>query len=114
VQGEVLPQVSLLAALAIKAGCKGIVSSAKEVGELRRQLGASIALVTPGVRPAGASHGDQARVVTPEQAISSGSSHIVVGRPITGSPDPAAAARAIVEEISRGLRAVQSPSSAHS
>ena len=96
---DVLPQVSRLAALAIKSGCRGIVSSAKEVPELRRQLGGEIAIVTPGVRPAGASHGDQARVVTPAQAISAGASHIVVGRPITEAGDPAAAARAIVEEM---------------
>ncbi|HEX4486656.1 MAG TPA: orotidine-5'-phosphate decarboxylase [Terriglobales bacterium] len=96
---DVFAQVSRLATLAVKAGCKGIVSSAKEVAELRRQLGPDVALVTPGVRPAGASHGDQARVVTPAQAIASGASHIVVGRPITEAADPAAAARAIVEEM---------------
>jgi orotidine-5'-phosphate decarboxylase len=99
-------QVSALAGMAIEAGCGGIVSSAKEVKMLRRQLGNDVALVTPGVRPAGASHGDQARVVTPAQAIAEGASHIVVGRPITGAPDPAAAARAIVDE----LRGTQGPS----
>ena len=96
---DVTPQVLRLAQLAIDSGCKGIVSSAREVPELRRQLGDKIAIVTPGVRPAGASHGDQARVVTPAQAIAAGASHIVVGRPITASPNPSAAARAIVEEM---------------
>jgi orotidine-5'-phosphate decarboxylase len=99
VSAELPQQVSWLAALAVKSGCKGIVSSAKEVAELRRQLGCEVAIVTPGVRPAGASHGDQARVVTPAQAIAAGASHIVVGRPITEAADPAAAARAIVEEM---------------
>jgi orotidine-5'-phosphate decarboxylase len=97
--GDVVAQVSRLAALAVKSGCKGIVSSAKEVADLRRQLGPDVALVTPGVRPAGVSHGDQARVVTPAQAIAAGASHIVVGRPITEAADPAAAARAIAEEM---------------
>jgi orotidine-5'-phosphate decarboxylase len=99
VPGEVPQQVSRLAALAVKSGCKGIVSSAKEVAELRRQLGGDVVIVTPGVRPAGASHGDQARVVTPAQAIAAGASHIVVGRPITEAADPAAAAKAIVKEL---------------
>jgi orotidine-5'-phosphate decarboxylase len=99
VPGEVPQQVSRLAALAVKSGCKGIVSSAKEVAELRRQLRGDVVIVTPGVRPAGASHGDQARVVTPAQAIAAGASHIVVGRPITEAADPAAAAKAIVKEL---------------
>ena len=69
------------------------------MSDLRRDLGDEIAIVTPGVRPAGASHGDQARVVTPAQAIAAGASHIVIGRPITEAPNPSAAARAIVEEM---------------
>jgi orotidine-5'-phosphate decarboxylase len=96
---DMTPQVVRLARLAIDSGCQGIVSSAREVPELRRQLGEAIAIVTPGVRPAGASHGDQARVVTPAQAIATGASHIVVGRAITQAPNPSAAARAIVEEM---------------
>ena len=98
--GDVLSQVSRLASLAVQSGCRGIVSSAREVAELRRLLGGETAIVTPGIRPAGASHGDQARVVTPAQAIAAGASHIVIGRPITEAGDPAAAARAIAEEIS--------------
>jgi orotidine-5'-phosphate decarboxylase len=96
---DILSQVSRLATLAVRSGCKGIVCSAKEVSLLRRELGGEVALVTPGVRPAGASHGDQARVVTPAQAIRDGASHIVVGRPITEAADPAAAARAIMDEM---------------
>jgi orotidine-5'-phosphate decarboxylase len=75
------------------------VTSAQEAAEVRRELGAGFAIVTPGVRPAGSDAGDQARVVTPAQAIAAGATHIVVGRPITAALDPAAAARAIVEEM---------------
>jgi len=92
-------QVLRLASLALSAGCKGIVSSAREAPALRRSLGAEFALVTPGVRPAGGDAQDQARVVTPAQAIAAGASHIVVGRPITGAVDPAAAAEAILSEL---------------
>jgi orotidine-5'-phosphate decarboxylase len=99
VQGDVLDAVLRLATLAIYSGCNGVVSSAREASELRKQLGKKFALVTPGVRPAGGAHADQLRVVTPAQAIAAGASHIVVGRPITGAADPAAEARAILEEI---------------
>jgi orotidine-5'-phosphate decarboxylase len=62
-------------------------------------LGNEFAIVTPGVRPAGSSVGDQKRVVTPAEAIAAGASHIVVGRPITDADDPAAAARAILGQM---------------
>ena len=99
VSGTVLSQVLRLGALARKAGCGGLVASAKEAAELRRELGEGFAIVTPGVRPAGAAAGDQARVVTPRDAIIAGASHLVVGRPITEASDPAKAARAIIGEI---------------
>jgi len=99
ISGRVLNQVLRLAALARDNGCGGVVASAQEARELRRELGAGFAIVTPGVRPAGADQGDQARIVTPAQAISAGATYLVVGRPITASPDPAAAARGILEEI---------------
>ena len=97
--GRVVDNVLRLAQLARASGCGGIVTSAKEVAEVRRELGAGFAIVTPGVRPAGSEVGDQARVVTPAQAIAAGATHIVVGRPITAAPDPAAATRAIIEEM---------------
>lgn len=97
--GRVLDNVLRLAALARSQGCGGIVTSAHEAAEVRRELGAGFALVTPGIRPAGSDVGDQARVVTPAQAIAAGASHIVVGRPITAAANPSAAARAIVEEM---------------
>ncbi|MBV9625292.1 MAG: orotidine-5'-phosphate decarboxylase, partial [Acidobacteria bacterium] len=99
VQGEVVDQVVRLALMALKAGCAGVVSSARETKILRSQVGDDFLLVTPGVRPLGADQGDQVRVVTPADAIAFGATHIVVGRPITGARDPAAAARAIQREI---------------
>jgi len=92
-------QVRRLAALALLSGCQGIVTSAHEAPALRKELGSHFSIVTPGVRPAGVAHGDQARVVTPAEAIKAGVNYIVVGRPITAAPDPAAAARDIVSEM---------------
>jgi orotidine-5'-phosphate decarboxylase len=99
VEGSVEKQVLALGKLAVESGCQGLVSSAREALALRKAFGDKFALVTPGVRPAGAEHGDQARVVTPAQALQAGSSHIVVGRPITAAKDPAAEARAILGEL---------------
>jgi orotidine-5'-phosphate decarboxylase len=99
VPGRVVDQVVRLASVALEAGCAGVVSSAQEVESLRAKLGGEFLAVTPGVRPAGAEHGDQARVVTPAGAIASGATHIVVGRPITGAANPAEAARKIQDEI---------------
>jgi orotidine-5'-phosphate decarboxylase len=98
--GTVREEVLRLAALALDNGCKGIVTSARESAVVRAELGHNFAIVTPGVRPAGASHADQARVATPAEAIAAGASYIVVGRPITEAADPSAAARAILEQIS--------------
>lgn len=100
VRGGVVDQVLRLAAMALANGCQGIIASAREASELRNELGNEFLIVTPGVRPAGTGHGDQARVVTPEEAISSGASYIVVGRPITHAADPAAEAKAILGQIS--------------
>jgi orotidine-5'-phosphate decarboxylase len=97
--GTVREEVLRLSALAIDNGCKGIVTSARETAPVRAELGHHFAIVTPGVRPAGASHADQARVATPAEAIAAGASYIVVGRPITEAADPAAEARAILEQI---------------
>jgi len=99
VRGTVVDQVSRLAALAISNGCHGVVASAQEAGTLRAELGDDFLIVTPGVRPPGSGHGDQARVVTPAEAIASGASYIVVGRPITEASDPGAEAREILAQI---------------
>ena len=99
VPGATIDQVVRLGTLAIEAGCAGIVSSAHEVKALRAMLGQNFLAVTPGVRPAGAAHGDQARVVTPAEAIAAGATHIVVGRPITAAADSVLAAKQILKEI---------------
>jgi orotidine-5'-phosphate decarboxylase len=88
-----------LARMAKNAGCDGVVCSAQESAPLRSELGHDFLLLTPGIRPRGAGAQDQARVVTPAEAIKSGSTWIVVGRPITHAPDPAAAAAAILSEM---------------
>ncbi len=98
-RGGVLDQVLRLAALALSNGCKGVVASALEAASLRQEFGRDFAIVTPGVRPAGSGPHDQARVVTPAEAIAAGASHIVVGRPIIEAADPAAEARAILGQI---------------
>lgn len=100
VRGSVEDSVVRLATIALANGCQGVVTSAREASTLRAELGPNFALVTPGVRPAGSSVGDQVRVVTPAEAIAAGASHIVVGRPITEAADPAAEARAILGQIS--------------
>ncbi len=103
IAGTVEDEVLRLAGLAIGAGCGGIVTSAHEAPNVRQSYGRSFAVVTPGIRPAGASVGDQARVVTPSDAIRAGVSHMVVGRPITAAPDPQQAAQAILDEITAAL-----------
>ena len=113
VSGPLLDQVLRLASIAMGAGCAGIVSSAREVKPLRAKLGENFLVVTPGVRPAGADHGDQARVVTPAEAFRAGATHIVVGRPITAAKDPAAAARTIQQEISGAADEASKTSSTH-
>jgi len=75
------------------------VSSAQEARALRGQLGPEFLIVTPGVRPPGTVHADQARVVTPAEAITAGATHIVVGRPITAAKDPPVMADQILQEI---------------
>src|SRR5215467_4078570 len=88
------------AAQARDVGIDGLVCSGEEAAMLRSDLGASMILVTPGIRPAGAAAGDQKRIMTPAAAIAAGADHLVVGRPIIAAPDPKAAADAIIAEIS--------------
>jgi len=99
INGTVVDEVLRLASLALENGCQGIVASGQEASALRQKLGNDFAIVTPGVRPAGAGHADQARVLTPAEAIAAGASHIVVGRPITEAADPAAEAQSILRQI---------------
>ena len=81
------------------AGMGGVVCSAEEAAAVRKILGPNMAVVTPGIRPAGADKGDQKRVMTPADALRAGSSHLVVARPICKADDPRVAARAILEEM---------------
>jgi orotidine-5'-phosphate decarboxylase len=106
IAGDVLTQVLRLGALAGAAGCGGLVASAQEARALRKALGEGFAIVTPGVRPAGSSAGDQARVVTPRDAIAAGATYLVVGRPILEAPDPAKVAWEIQGEIEAACRQV--------
>ena len=85
-------------------GIDGLVASPMEAAELRRAVGKSMLIVTPGVRPASVAAGDQKRVMTPAAAIKAGVDHIVVGRPIIEAKDRKAAAQAIVTEIESALR----------
>ncbi|PWB94519.1 orotidine-5'-phosphate decarboxylase [Methylosinus sporium] len=95
--------VSRRAIQAKDAGIDGLILSPQEVAPIRALVGPEMALVTPGVRPAGAALGDQKRVMTPGAAIAAGADHLVVGRPVTQAPDPRAAADAIVAEISAAI-----------
>jgi orotidine-5'-phosphate decarboxylase len=103
VSGGTTQQVLRLARLALANGADGLVCSAHEISQLRDAFGEKPILVVPGIRPAGSALGDQARVMTPEQAVTAGADYIVVGRPITTAADPSAAAAAIAAGIA-GLR----------
>jgi orotidine-5'-phosphate decarboxylase len=92
-------QVLRLGRLAVEAGADGLVCSPLEVAMLRQALGPAVKLVVPGIRPAGAATDDQARTMTPVEAVSAGADWIVVGRPITGADDPGAAAATIAASI---------------
>lgn len=83
-----LEQATRLAVLAKNCGLDGVVCSAKEVQSFKIRLGSQFKLVTPGIRPAGASANDQRRIMTPRRAIAAGSDYLVIGRPITQSADP--------------------------
>lgn len=99
VQGSAVSQVTRLGLLANASGLSGLVCSAQEAGRLRGELGAETLLVVPGIRPETSSLDDQRRVATPEKAIESGASMLVIGRPITGSADPASALQSILLQI---------------
>ncbi|HEY9244969.1 MAG TPA: orotidine-5'-phosphate decarboxylase, partial [Streptosporangiaceae bacterium] len=82
--------VRRLAVLAVSAGAGALVCSPREVAAVRAEVGPDITLITPGIRPAGSDRNDQARVATPEEALRAGADLLVIGRPITGAPDPGA------------------------
>ena len=88
---------------ASQLGMGGVVASAQESESIRKVISPEMLIVTPGIRPAGADVGDQKRVMTPSDAISAGSTHLVVGRPITGADDPKQAAQNVIDEIASAL-----------
>jgi len=92
ITGSARDAVRRLAALAVSAGARGLVCSPLEVADVRREVGADVTLITPGVRPSGSAAGDQSRVATPEQALAAGADLLVVGRPLTAAADPGRAA----------------------
>jgi orotidine-5'-phosphate decarboxylase len=85
-------------------GIDGLVCAPEEAANVRAVAGAAMALVTPGIRPAGADTGDQKRIMTPSRAIAAGADYLVVGRPIIAAPEPRAAAEAIVAEIAQAAK----------
>jgi orotidine-5'-phosphate decarboxylase len=100
-----VPQlVARRAAQAREIGVDGVVCAVAEAASLRTLIGSRLALVTPGIRPAGSDPGEQKRIATPAAAIAAGADYLVVGRPIIAAADPAAAAQAIVDEISQPNR----------
>ncbi|MEV0344373.1 orotidine-5'-phosphate decarboxylase [Nonomuraea sp. NPDC050680] len=99
--GPASDAVRRLAVLSVESGATALVCSPHEVVDLRSEVGPEITLITPGVRPAGADSQDQARVATPEQALADGADLLVIGRPITASPDPGATAAAIASSLRR-------------
>jgi orotidine-5'-phosphate decarboxylase len=99
ITGTPAEAVRRLAVLAVAAGARALVCSPQEVALVRAAVGPDIELITPGVRPAGGDRQDQARVATPEQALADGADLLVVGRPITGAVDPAAAAAALAATL---------------
>jgi orotidine-5'-phosphate decarboxylase len=105
-QGTDIPPAELVlhrAMLAKEAGFDGVVASGLEAAAIREAAGSGFLIVTPGIRPVGGASNDQARSVTPARAIVAGADYLVVGRPITATPNPRAAAEAIVAEIARAL-----------
>ena len=105
IDGSVSDAVRRMASLAVGAGARGLVCSPQEVAAVRAEVGPDILLITPGIRLAGATSDDQARIATPEEALKAGADLLVIGRPITRAPDPGAAAAAIGASLRRAATA---------
>jgi orotidine-5'-phosphate decarboxylase len=99
IAGPIEEAVLRYAAMAKQSGLDGVVASPLEVTRIKERCGDSFATVTPGIRPAGSAIGDQSRVMTPQEAFAQGTDYIVIGRPVTGAPDPRQALEQIVESI---------------
>ena len=96
---SVVETVLHYADLAQKAGLDGVVASPREIERIRSKFGPEFLIITPGIRPSWAERGDQERIMTPKEALALGASYIVIGRPISGAPDPQKAAQRIFEEL---------------
>jgi orotidine-5'-phosphate decarboxylase len=105
VVGSVSDAVRRMAALAVSAGARGLVCSPQEVAAVRAEVGPDILLITPGIRLAGATSDDQARIATPVEALKAGADLLVIGRPITRAADPGAAAAAIAMSLRHAVGA---------
>lgn len=92
-------QVMKLAKLTQQSGLDGVVCSPREVSDLKSEFGSGFTLVTPGIRPVGSDSGDQKRIMTPQQAMQSGSHYLVIGRPITKAEDPQQVLKNINQEL---------------
>jgi orotidine-5'-phosphate decarboxylase len=103
--GSVSDAVRRMATLAVSAGARGLVCSPQEVAAVRAEVGQGVLLITPGIRLAGATSDDQARVATPVEALKAGADLLVIGRPITKASDPGAAAAAIAGSLRRAVPA---------
>ena len=99
VHSSVEDYVVHLARQAQDCGLQGVVCSPQEAPLIRKACGEDFLLITPGIRPLGSASGDQARVLTPAQAMAAGADYLVIGRPITAAPNPLQAAQAILDEM---------------
>ncbi len=98
-RGPVSERAVSLARLGQDAGLDGVVASPHEIASIKAACGSSFIVVTPGIRPTGAAHQDQRRVMTPALALRAGADYLVIGRPIMEAPDPAAAVESIAQEM---------------
>lgn len=98
-QNELSGQVIRMAKLAENSGLDGIVCSALEIELIRKACTSNFELMIPGIRPSGSDAGDQKRIMTPNEALDKGATHLVIGRPITSAPDPAKAAQDILDSL---------------
>ncbi|MCI5061031.1 MAG: orotidine-5'-phosphate decarboxylase [Alphaproteobacteria bacterium] len=96
---DINKRVIQMAELAQRGGLDGVVCSSHEIEAIRNVCGDDFALMVPGIRPAGAASGDQKRIMTPQEALNKGATHLVIGRPITGADDPAQAAQNILSTL---------------
>ncbi|MFL6529518.1 MAG: orotidine-5'-phosphate decarboxylase [Chthoniobacterales bacterium] len=101
IESTVAEQALRLAAIGSAAGIRGLIASPHEVASLRKTLGTTTKIITPGVRPTWSAADDQKRFTTPTEALRNGADYLVIGRPVTAHPDPREAVRTIISEITR-------------